>query len=262
MRERWRQQGARSRQLVLWSVVGAAVLAVGLGLAARRGSARSPLVPALGAELNPPRALPDVPLETPSGRTVRLSSFRGRVVVLTPFLTLCAEVCPLTTGAFMQAQTRVAAAGLARRVVFVEVTVDPWRDTPPRLRAFRRLIHDHGVEMLTGSVGNIHRLWRALGVWYTRVPEGSPPSIDWWTHKPETFDIDHSDALDIIDSAGRWRVVDLGMPQVPAGKLGPRLRGLLDQLGIHNLDHPSEPWTVDQLLQDVGAVLGRTAPIP
>lgn len=137
MRKRSHQPGAQRGRLVVWAAVGVAVVAVGLGVATRRGSA-SP-APALGTELDP-RALPDVPLEDPAGRTVRLSSFRGRVVVLSPFLTLCAEVCP-------------------------------------------------------------------------------------------------------------------------TGKLGPRLRGLLDGLGIRNLHHPSEPWTVDQLLQDVGAVLGRRAPI-
>ena len=239
------------------SVVVIAIAAGGSFLALREVDARSAPRPALGTELRPPRPLPDVPLEDAAGRTVRLSAFRGRVVVLSPILTLCAEVCPLTTGAFMHAQRRAAAAGLGRRVVFVEVTVDPWRDTPARLRAFRRLIHDRRVVMLTGSAGHIRRFWRALGVWYRRVPEGSPPSIDWWTHRPERFDVEHSDALDIIDASGRWRVVDLGMPHVPARRLGPELRGLLDRLGVHNLDHPSQPWTVDELLQDVRAVLGR-----
>ncbi len=31
----------------------------------------------------------------------------------------------------------VAAAGLRDRVSFAEVSVDPWRDTPGRLRAFK-----------------------------------------------------------------------------------------------------------------------------
>lgn len=255
---RW---GVRSGRIAIGVSACVALILVAAGLATRRGSTTPVQEPALGTVLNPPRAVPDIPLENAAGRTVRLSSFRGRVVVLSPFLTLCAEVCPLTTGAFMHAQRRVAAAGLTRRVVFVEVTVDPWRDTPARLRAFRRLIHARGVEMLTGSVANIRRLWHAFGVWYKRVPEGDPPNIDWWTHRPETFDVDHSDEVDLLGPSGRWRVVDLGMPRVSPHDLGPRLRRLLDTLGIRNLGHPSEPWTVDQLLQDVGAVLGRRAPI-
>jgi cytochrome oxidase Cu insertion factor (SCO1/SenC/PrrC family) len=257
MRKRSHQPGSHRGRAGL-CVAAAVAVAAGIStLAVHEGEANSVPRPALGTELRPPRRLPDIPLRDAAGRTVRLSAFRGRVVVLSPFLTLCAEVCPLTTGAFMQAQRRIAAADLARRVVFVEVTVDPWRDTPARLRAFRRLIDDRRVVMLTGSAGHIRRFWGALGVWYRRVPQGSPPGIDWWTHRPETFDVEHSDALDVIDARGRWRVVDLGMPHVPAGRLGPRLRGLLDRLGVHNLDHPSEPWTVDELLQDVRAVLGR-----
>ena len=59
-----------------------------------------------------------------------LASFRGKYVMLAPFLTLCQEECPLTTGVFQELQASVDKAGLGDMVAFVEVTVDPGRDTP------------------------------------------------------------------------------------------------------------------------------------
>ncbi len=54
-------------------------------------------------------------------------------------MTLCHEVCPLTTGALMELVNDVRLAGLSRQVVIAEATVDPWRDSPFRLRAYQKL---------------------------------------------------------------------------------------------------------------------------
>ena len=69
-----------------------------------------------------------------------LAAMRGQVVVLAGFLTLCQETCPLTTGNLLVMGRAVTAAGLGRRVRFAELTVDPGRDTPARLRAYRALV--------------------------------------------------------------------------------------------------------------------------
>jgi cytochrome oxidase Cu insertion factor (SCO1/SenC/PrrC family) len=157
----------------------------------------------------------------------------------------------------MQAAHRIAAAGRARRVVFVETTVDPRRDTPARLRAFQRLIDDRDVVMLTGTAAHIRAFWRFFGVWDKRVPEGTPPGVDWWTHGPEHYDVNHTDAVLIIDPEGRWHLAVLGMAD-SNGHLATILRRLLDATGLKNLRRPTEPWTVSELLQDIGHVLGQT----
>ena len=114
--------------------------------------------------------------------------------MLAPFLTLCQEECPLTTGIFQELQTSVKAAGLTGKVAFVEVTVDPGRDTPARLRAYEERF---GVNwtLLTGSAAAISAFWRPLGVYYQKVPEGHPAELDWLTGKPLTYDVDHSDGF-------------------------------------------------------------------
>ncbi|HWN01034.1 MAG TPA: SCO family protein, partial [Streptosporangiaceae bacterium] len=85
-----------------------------------------------------PASVADLPLTTDTGEVTSLAAWRGQVVVLADFLTLCQETCPLTTGNLLMMDRAVTAGGLGRRVHFVELTVDPSRDTPFRLRAYRK----------------------------------------------------------------------------------------------------------------------------
>jgi cytochrome oxidase Cu insertion factor (SCO1/SenC/PrrC family) len=239
-------------------LLGIAVLiaaVVGLLLAFTfRGSGEKPAV--VGAQLD--RQAPDVSLLSRDGRKVTLGDFRGKVVVLSPILTLCHEVCPITTGAFISMERAVRRAGLGDRVVFAEISVDPWRDSPARLRAFTRYT-GVDVTLLTGTERNLRRFWRFFGVAFFKTPEPRPADVDWWTHKPLTFDVAHSDGVFFVDQHGRWRVAMVGMPNVH-GRLAGRLRRLLGKQGLTNLAHPEAPWTVSQALQDLGYLLGR--PIP
>jgi protein SCO1/2 len=80
---------------------------------------------------------------------------------------LCQETCPLTTGNLLMMDRAVAAAGLGRRVRFAELTVDPDRDTPSRLRSYRTLTGaPSNWLLLTGRPAVIERIWRYFGVWY------------------------------------------------------------------------------------------------
>jgi cytochrome oxidase Cu insertion factor (SCO1/SenC/PrrC family) len=47
------------------------------------------------------RRAPPLPLLDEGGRATSLEAFRGRYVVMAPFLTLCHETCPLTIGALI-----------------------------------------------------------------------------------------------------------------------------------------------------------------
>ncbi len=159
----------------------------------------------------------------------------------------------MTTGALLTLRRRLVEEGLQRRVVVIEVTVDPWRDTPYRLRAYRRLT-GADFPLLTGTPAAIHRLWGFFGVGYRRVAEGSPPAIDWLTHRPERFDVDHTDGLFVISPTGRERVAAAGMPNV-GGHLSRSLRGLLDPQGQRDLAHPHLPWTASEVLDDLHALI-------
>lgn len=203
------------------------------------------------------RRVPDLPLIGADGRRTSLAAYRGRVVVVTPFLTLCGEVCPMTTGAFMDMSREAARAGLGHRVAFVEVSVDPWRDRPWRLRAYSRLT---GVRtpMMTGTRGEIAAFWRFFGVGYKKVPQGKPPDVDWSTHRPLTFDVEHTDGVFIVDASGRERLVVPGMVGGMAGRLNRPLLALLSSTGRFDLTHSRlAGWTTGGVMRDVRYLLAH-----
>jgi len=185
------------------------------------------------------KPLADVPLIDERGGRTSLAAFRGRYVVLAPSLTLCHEVCPLTTGALTRLQAELGARGLGEKVVVAEATVDPWRDSPARVRAFKRLTGTD-IRFLTGTQASIRRLWTQLGVAYARVKD----------------DVTHTDGVFVIDPRGHLRIALTGMPDV-GGRLPARLAGLLNAEGRANLRHPAAPWTADQVLDGILGLLGR-----
>ena len=213
---------------------------------------------AVGPELQRPRPGPPIQLIDAQERPFSTTQWRGRWVVLAPSLTLCHEVCPMTTAALDQIRQLADSQGLGKQVTVAEVTVDPWRDSPARLRAYTRL-SGASFQLLTGTQANIKRLWKFFGVYYARVPQGKPPDVDWMTGKPETFDVDHTDAVFLIDPAGQERIVDDGMPDV-SGRLPASLHRLLNDQGVHNLAHPQFGWTPTQVIEDLYFLMNRSVP--
>ncbi len=205
------------------------------------------------------RAVPNFQLVDEAGRTTSLAAFKGKIVVLAPFLTLCQEECPLVTGAFISMKRDVEEAGLSNQVVFVEATVDPGRDSPARLTAYSQ---EFGADwpLLTGTAASLDQMWRFFGVYHQIVPEGQPPSIDWWTHTPLTYDVDHADGFILLDRTGHERFITTAAPNLD-GQLKPSLKGLLDNEGIQNLEHQKSPsWTVAAALDAIGWLAGRSIP--
>ncbi len=236
------------------------VLSVLAALGAARRLPADPVpvaAPAVGTALRRPRPVPTLRLVNERGQPFAVNAWRGRWVVLASAMTLCHEVCPLTTGALIGLESDLRRVSLARRVVVAEVTVDPWRDIPSRLRAYRRLT-GADFELLTGSPAQIRRFWNFFGVYYRQLAPGQPPALDWLTHRPEAFDVQHTDGLFFIDPSGRERIIDAGMPDV-AGHFSPALRSLLSAQGRTDLAHPQLPWSAGQVLDDLRGLMGRDA---
>ncbi len=187
-----------------------------------------------------------------------LAALRGKVVVLAPFLSLCQDECPLVTGAFISLQRDLRGAGLAHRVVFVEATVDPGRDTVARLAAYQR---EFGADwdLWTGTPANVAAFWKPFGVEYQIVPEDQPPKIDWFTGRPLTYDVNHTDGYILIGTDGHERFVDATAPDL--SRLDHKLTSLLNDGGLHNLQHPQQPnWTIADALASIGWMLGTDIP--
>ena len=205
-----------------------------------------------------PAAVASLTLEDQQGRPVTLAQFAGRNVVLVPFLTSCQEECPITTAALLVMQRALEKDGLAKKVVILEATVDPGRDTPARMAAYARLTGSDWP-LLTGSDSAVASLWHQFGVYYQKVAEASPPGIDWQTHRPYTYDVDHSDGFILLDSRLHERFIAGGLTKI--GQIPQNLHKLLDRQGRANLLKPGAgTWTVTDALDAIGWMLGRAVP--
>src|SRR5262249_38137828 len=205
--------------LGLAAVVVVAVVAIALPSHVGVASSR-PLLPGVAVD----RPVPNAPLVDEHGRSMSLRTFRGTVVVLAPTLTFCHEVCPITSGALSQIQYDARRAGLGDRVMVLEVSVDPWRDSAARLRAYRRETGGH-FRLLPGTHAQLKRFWGFFGVGFYPTGHG------------RTFDVAHTDGIFFVDERGHWRIAVIGMPNVH-GRLALRLKRLLRAAGLHNLAHP------------------------
>jgi protein SCO1/2 len=179
--------------------------------------------------------------------------------VLANFLSLCQDECPLITGAFIALQRDVRAAGLAKQVVFMEITIDPTRDTPARLAAYATRF---GADwpLLTGTPANLSALWRFFGISVQIVPEDQPAKIDWYTGTPLTYDVDHTDGYILIDRSGHERFIDANPPDLH-GHLKKSLTDLLNAGGLRNLNAQGKPnWTLAEALASLSWLVGRDIP--
>jgi protein SCO1 len=227
-------------------------------LAACDSSAPGAPPPSQGLVLDRPTPQ-TVPMVNQKGQPVSLSALRGKVVVLAPFLSLCQDECPLVTGAFISLQRDLRAAGAAHRVVFVEATVDPNRDTVARLAAYQK---EFGADwdLWTGTKADVAAFWKPFGVEYQIVPEEQPPKTDWYTGQPLTYDVDHTDGYILVSTTGRERFVDASAPN-EKGALDPKLRALLNDGGVHDLQNPQAPdWTTADALTSISWLLGTNIP--
>jgi protein SCO1/2 len=215
----------------------------------------------LGAVIPPGDPVPATPLIDQNGRPMTLQSLRGKYVVLAQFLTLCQDECPITTGAFQDMQQSVRQAGLGDQVAFVEVTVDPGRDTPARLRAYQSEFGANWT-LLTGTPAHIAALWKHFGIYYQKVPEDQPAGIDWWTHQRLTYDVNHTNGFILIDRSGNERFLTQELPLLH-GQLPASLKGLLDDEGLNHLENglPGSSYTIPQALAALSWLVGRNIPL-
>lgn len=190
------------------------------------------------------------------GDTHTLADFRGKTLVISDTMTLCQETCPIQTSTVVQTARAVDRAGLGDDVEFLSITVDPERDTPRRLAAYRKLFKPTPSNWLTltGSVSGVHRLWKYLGVYYKRVPSDSPAPKDWMTGKPLTHDVEHSDEVFFIDTHGHNRFVLEGQGSLKDKSAMPKtLHRFMSAEGRKNEQNPpSTAWTVPQALHVIG----------
>lgn len=111
--------------------------------------------------------VPDVMVVNQAGEKVRFNSdvIENRVAVVSSFFTSCTAFCPLTE----ERLSRLAKAlgdRMGKDVVFVSVSVDPKRDTPPQMKAWGEKFHiGHGWTLVSGKKDDIETLLKSFGLY-------------------------------------------------------------------------------------------------
>ena len=200
-----------------------------------------------------------------NGRHLTLGSLRGKTIVLAPLLTMCQETCPMTSENLHQAAQAAQAArssGSPGKVVFVELTVDPARDTVSRMHAYAKL---YGALpnwlLVTGKPAQVTAMWKALGVSTEKVPTEEPVR-DWMSGKmvDHPYDVHHQDVVVIVGPGGDLRWITVGRPDARGRKLPTSMRKFLNDEGRDNLAHPNadgaSSWTAHDVEQAVAYVRG------
>ena len=192
-----------------------------------------------------PTELLNIPLVNSQGKVFTLASLKGKTIVMTDFLTLCNEICPMTSVNMRDIGDAIAKAKLSKTFISLEVTVDPKRDTAARLKSYQSLFNDSSWTLATGTSKGIGDLWAWFGA-YTSTQKAEEGVIDWLTGKQITYDVNHTDVVVIIGPNLHWRWLALGAPAVnnPKGKnvVPTKLYTYLSSTGKSNLVKPEEPF--------------------
>jgi protein SCO1/2 len=139
----------------------------------------------------PARAAPDFALQGSDGAELKLSRYRGKVVLLGFGFTSCAAVCPITLGTLAAAHKKFGAQGADLQVVYI--TVDPERDDAARMKKYLSSFDPTFIGG-TGSDQQLAAVRKDYGIAAEKVagPDGS------YTHSSFVY---------LIDRAGRLRAL-------------------------------------------------------
>jgi protein SCO1/2 len=154
-----------------------------------------------GAVWTTPKPAPDFELTDWTGKRIRLSSLRGKVVGVTFVFTQCPQVCPAIT-----AKLKLVAEGLGERygkdAVFLLISVDPERDTAEAVKRYEEA-YNINWPYLIGSERELAGVWADYGVTVEKRPLDAQSGHG--SHGG-SYTIDHTAKLLLIDRKGLMRV--------------------------------------------------------
>ena len=107
----------------------------------------------------------DFTRESASG-PVSLKDYRGKLVLVYFGYTFCPDICPTSLASTAEGLKQLKPEEAAR-VAMICISVDPERDTPPRLKEYAEFFHPSLVGV-TGTPENLAEIAKRYGVFYAR----------------------------------------------------------------------------------------------
>ena len=158
------------------------------------------------------RVVPDSRLLDANGRTLTLSKYRGKPLLVSFIYTGCFQVCPTQTRALHEAVKGLDARFGAHQYNVVSIGFNQPFDSPTAMRAFaaQQGIAAPNWAFLSLPPQSVEPLTREFGFRYAATPAG----------------FDHLLGVSIVDAAGRIHAQVLG-DRLSAAQLGEPLRQLI-----------------------------------
>lgn len=146
---------------------------------------------------DPPRMAPNFTLPGSNGSELKLSDYRGKVVLLGFGFTSCASVCPTTLATLKQANKLLGKQARDMQVVYI--TVDPKFDSAAQMKRYLALFDPTFIGG-TGTDAQLAAVRKQYGIFAKEVagPDGR---------------FTHSSFIYLIDRKGRLRAL------MPYGRL-------------------------------------------
>lgn len=134
----------------------------------------------------------DFELPAHTGQTFRLADARGKAVLLFFGYTYCPDICPTTLQTMTQVEQLLGADKDKLQTVFV--SVDPERDTVPRLKEY---VDHFGINAVavTAPVSRLDPVVKQYAAYYEKQASDSAMG----------YLVDHTSRLYLIDPQGRIR---------------------------------------------------------
>lgn len=142
---------------------------------------------------DPPRLAPDFNLRGSDGSELKLSRYRGKLVVLGFGYTSCADVCPVTLAMLAEARKKLGANAADLQVVYV--TVDPERDNAARLKTYLAAFDPTFIGG-TGTPDQLAAVRKDYGI--SAVKKAFDGGL-------KGYSVHHSSYIYLIDREGRLR---------------------------------------------------------
>ena len=135
------------------------------------------------------RQLADIRFTSADGRSLRLSEFRGKPLVLSMVYTSCYQICPMTTRYLSKVVDKARAALGDDSFAVAVVGFDSRVDTPAAMRYFadKQGITERGWYLLSATRDDVDRLAKGTGFLF----------------QPSSNGFDHLIQATVIDAEGR-----------------------------------------------------------